>query len=103
MSSKHLVSNSPKTLTPVPTTTDCYIEDKKLKTDSSLTTELANEFLNANQVAQYLKLPLQTVRNLTSNGKIPHYKLGSSVRYRTDDLRQLLLEQSRGVKNGNKI
>ena len=69
----------------------------------SLKTELAEEFVDANATALYLKIPVQTVRNMTSNGKLPYYKFGRLVRYRICDLRRLLLDQARGVHYGNKV
>ena len=60
------------------------------------------EWLDAEGAAHYLKIPLGSVRNMTSDGKIPHYKLGRRVRYRVEDLRTLLLQNRRGeIKHGN--
>jgi excisionase family DNA binding protein len=66
--------------------------------DSSLKTE---EWLTSEETAAYLKVSVGTLRNLTSNGQIPYYKLGSRNRYRIEDLRNLLLSQKRGGTNGN--
>lgn len=64
----------------------------------SLTTE---EWLDSAEAAAYLKVSLGALRNMTSNGQVPFYKMGRRNRYRTEELRQLLLSQKRGVRNGN--
>lgn len=68
--------------------------------EGSLKSENA-EWLTTEQAAKYLCLPVGTVRNLTSNGKIPYYKLGRLNRYLCEDLRKLLLKQKRGANYGN--
>jgi excisionase family DNA binding protein len=42
--------------------------------------------MNAAQVAKYLGMEEKTIRNWTSEGKIPHKKVGSAVRYRKSDI-----------------
>lgn len=64
----------------------------------SLTTE---EWLDSVEASVYLKVSLGALRNMTSNGQIPFYKMGKRNRYRTEELRQLLLSQKRGASNGN--
>ena len=63
---------------------------------SSLKTNSLAEWLTTEQAADYLKLSVGTLRNLTSDGKIPHYKLGRRNRYSVNDLRALLLQNKRG-------
>lgn len=60
-----------------------------LKTEIWLTTE---------EAAQYLKLSVGTLRNMTSNGRLPFYKcLGTNRnRYLQSELKELLLAQKRG-------
>ena len=60
----------------------------------SLKNEL--EWMTTEEAAAYLRLPIGSLRNLTSNGFVPYYKLGGRNRYRLDDLRNLLLLQKRG-------
>ena len=67
----------------------------------SLTVEL--EWLNTDQAADYLCLSSGALRNLTSEGKVPYYKLGQRNRYLLDDLRNLLMSQRRGGSHGNQI
>lgn len=64
----------------------------------SLTTE---EWLDSVQAAAYLKISIGALRNMTSNGQLPYHKLGKRNRYRTEELRELLLSQKRGVSYGN--
>ena len=87
----------------VPSKEYCFTDqDRIVFGPGSLTTELENEFVDAKGVATYLKISEQTVRNMTSNGRLPHYKFGRLVRYRISDLRRLLLDQPKGVFYGNK-
>jgi excisionase family DNA binding protein len=62
--------------------------------------ENKKEWLDSAEAATYLSLSVGSLRNMTSNGNIPHYKLGRRNRYRLEDLRNLLLSQKRG-SNGN--
>ena len=61
---------------------------------SSLTS--TQEWLTTREAAAYLGLSPGSLLNMTSNGEIPHYKLGRRNRYRVADLRELLLAQKRG-------
>lgn len=54
------------------------------------------EWLNTREAASYLGLSPGSLLNMTSNGQIPHFKLGRRNRYRVTDLRALLLAQKRG-------
>lgn len=60
---------------------------------SSLTGEY---WLNTEEAANYLRLSVAELRNKTSNGKIPFYKLGRSNRYLKSELDALLLKNKRG-------
>ncbi len=60
----------------------------------SLTTK---EWLSTREAAAYLSLSRQSLQNMASNGLVPYYKLGKRNRFRVDDLRNLLLENKRGV------
>lgn len=62
---------------------------------------ITEEWLDSVQAAAYLKISVGALRNMTSNGQIPYHKLGKRNRYRTEELRALLLSQKRGVVNGN--
>lgn len=58
------------------------------------------EWLTPTEVANYLRLSIGSVRNMTSNGDLPYYKLGRRVRYLKKEIRILIL-QKRGFFNGN--
>lgn len=51
--------------------------------------------LTAQEAADFLKMPLGSLRNLTSDGKIPYYKIGRRVRYLKSDLIALLFKKQR--------
>ncbi len=44
------------------------------------------KLLTAQEAADFLDLSIHTVRLYTSIGKLPHYKLGSKVRFKESDL-----------------
>lgn len=54
------------------------------------------EWMNSDEAAEYLRLTVATLRNLTSAGQIPYAKLGRRNRYRKDQLRALLQQNKRG-------
>lgn len=58
------------------------------------------EFLTIKEAAEYLRISEQSLRNMSSNGRIPYYKLGSRNRYRLEDLKELLLKTKRGGFSG---
>ena len=70
--------------------------------NSSLKTEY-KEFLTTAQAADYLGVSTSRLYNLVSNGKIPFYKFFDSNRYLVSELRELLLSQPKGVRNGDQI
>jgi excisionase family DNA binding protein len=61
---------------------------KALARSSRLNEEMlkAEAVMTAEQLAQYAKVGLQTIRNMTSNGEIPFVKSGRAVRYRKDEV-----------------
>lgn len=61
-------------------------------TESSLTIE----WLNSEEAAGFLRISVKALRNMTSNGQLPFYKLGRRNRYRKDELETLLRSQKRG-------
>ena len=60
------------------------------------TRSLKIEWLNSNEAAELLRLSVKALRNLTSNGQLPFYKLGRRNRYRRDELEAILLKEKRG-------
>lgn len=74
---------------------DCLYDTPAIQNETrSLTTK---EWLTSEEAADYLSISVGTLRNLTSNGKIPYYKFGKLNRYLQTDLRRLLLSQKRGI------
>jgi excisionase family DNA binding protein len=67
--------------------------DSALPFSSSLKTET---WLDSREAALYLRLSLGALRNMTSNGQVPYYKLGARNRYLKSDLQRLLLQNRRG-------
>lgn len=53
-------------------------------------------WMDGKEAARFLRVSQQMLWNLTSNGKVPYYKLGRSNRYRLDELEALLLKNKRG-------
>lgn len=66
--------------------------------NSSLTIE--DQFLTTAEAADYLRIPTASLLNMTSNGKIRHFKFGRRNRYRLSDLKQLLLANPKGPEGG---
>lgn len=71
-------------------------ETSVLQTGNGNQGSLTGEWLDTPAAARFLGLSVGSLRNMTSNGQIPYCKLGRRNRYRTDDLRQLLLKEKRG-------
>jgi excisionase family DNA binding protein len=65
-------------------------------TISNANSSFSFEWMNSDEAAEYLRLSVATLRNMTSAGEIPYTKLGRRNRYRKDQLRALLLENKRG-------
>lgn len=89
-----------------PTKRDQPLIDNNSKTNydrgfSSLKTE--EEWLTTKEAATYLKISVETLWNLSSNGQVPYHKFGRRNRYALADLRRLLLSQKRGGFYGNKV
>lgn len=77
---------------------DCRFADTTLKDDPG---SLTIEWMSTNEAAEFLRIPVRSLRNLTSNGKIPYCKLFNLNRYRKDELQALLLKNKRGVNSGD--
>jgi excisionase family DNA binding protein len=67
-------------------------EDSSLKTEKMMSTE---------ETAEFLGITVGSLRNMTSQGKLPYYKLGRRNRYSRNELIQLLLKNKRGGSYGN--
>jgi excisionase family DNA binding protein len=64
---------------------------------------LTSEFLTSAEAADYLGISVESLRNMTSNGNVPFYKLPGtrSNRYLVKELRELLLRSRKGGFHGN--
>ena len=60
----------------------------------SLKTE--EKMMSTAEVAEFLGVPIGTIRNMTSAGRIPYYKLGSLNRYSRNELSLLLKSKRKG-------
>lgn len=63
---------------------------------SALVCSLKIEWLDTEEAASLLRISVKALRNMTSNGQLPFYKLGRRNRYRKDELEAQLLSQKRG-------
>ena len=54
--------------------------------------------MTAEQIAEYVQVEVKTIRKWTSDGRIPHSKLGSAVRYRKDEIDTAIKEGSLKAK-----
>ncbi len=47
---------------------------------------ISEKFLTADELAQHLRVSVNTIRKWRSQEKIPYHKLGRSVRFRVSDV-----------------
>ena len=73
----------------------------KNRIDESKPELIYNEWLSHEQAALYLKISTGELRNKTSNGHIPYYKIGRKNLYKLSELRDLILSNKRGGRSGN--
>lgn len=52
-----------------------------------------SEFLTAEEVAEYLRLPLSTVYKLVQDKKLPGFKVGKHWRFRKEAIQKWIKEQ----------
>ena len=61
------------------------------------------KMLDVQQVAAYLSVSTQLIYVLSREGRIPHYRIGSLLRYRRDEIDAWLIQHHRdSVTNGSK-
>ncbi len=60
-----------------------------------------DKWLNSFEAAEYLRISVGALRNMTCNGKLPFYKLGRRNRYLLSELRNTLMSERRGRIYGN--
>ncbi len=59
----------------------------------------SEEFLTAEDVARFFHISARTVYNWTVDKKIPHYKIGGSIRFKRSDLEGWLEKGKRGERH----
>jgi len=52
-----------------------------------------SEFLTAEEVAEYLRLPLSTVYKLVQDKRLPGFKVGKHWRFRREAFREWITQQ----------
>ena len=87
----HVVQTNVKTASTyaslfAPTSKNARLFDNRISVDHK------PEWLTTVEAALYLRISVGSLRNKTSYGAVPCYKLGRSNRYRVSDLRSLLLK-----------
>lgn len=55
-------------------------------------------WMDSSEAANYLRISVKTLMNLSSNGVVPFYKFGRRNRYLKEELDQILLQNKRGKK-----
>jgi len=70
-----------------------------IKTENFI--EENDKWLNSFEAAEYLRISVGALRNMTCNGRLPFYKLGRRNRYLLSDLRNTLMSERRGRIYGN--
>lgn len=57
------------------------------------------KWFDTEEAAEFLKVSPGCLRNMTSNGQVPFYKLGKRNRYLKRELHDLLLSKKRGRRD----
>jgi len=70
-----------------------------IKTENFI--EENDKWLNSFEAAEYLRISVGALRNMTCNGRLPFYKLGRRNRYLLSDLRNTIMSERRGRIYGN--
>lgn len=52
-----------------------------------------SEFLTAEEVAEYLRLPLSTVYKLVQDKRLPGFKVGKHWRFRNETIQKWIVEK----------
>lgn len=59
-----------------------------------------SDIMTMREVAEYLKLNEKTAYRLTSEGKLPAFKVGGSWRFRREEIESWITEQSKKEREG---
>ncbi len=60
-----------------------------------------SEFLTAEEVAEYLRLPLSTVYKLVQEKRLPGFKVGKHWRFRKDSIEKWIKDQESKIDHLN--
>jgi excisionase family DNA binding protein len=60
-----------------------------------------NDILTVKEVAQYLKVNERTIYRLAKKGEIPAFRVGSSWRFKINEIENWMSEQSQENSSGN--
>lgn len=55
---------------------------------------ISEPLLTSSELAKWLNIKESTIRKKVSNNRIPYLKIGSSVRFRVEDIQQWLVENN---------
>ena len=58
----------------------------------------SERWMCAEEAASYLSISVGALRNLTSTGQVPYYKLGKRNRYLKEELDKMLKKEPRGTR-----
>jgi excisionase family DNA binding protein len=58
-----------------------------------------SEFLTAEEVAAYLRIPLSTVYKLTQDKRLPAFKVGKHWRYKRRSIQDWIDQQEKKLRN----
>ena len=70
----------------------CDVSSHPVQNNENISS-FSNGFVRVNEAARFLGISIGRLRNLTSNGDVPFYKLGRSVLYRLHELELFVLNQ----------
>jgi excisionase family DNA binding protein len=62
-----------------------------------------SEFLTAEEVAEYLRLPLSTVYKLVQDKKLPGFKVGKHWRFRREAFQEWIKQKENATSSHNQI
>lgn len=60
---------------------------------------MSNDIMTIKEVSEYLKLNEKTTYRLTSDGKIPAFKVGGSWRFRRSEIDRWIKEQEQSAQD----
>lgn len=80
----------------------CYNKLKQLRLSKLFGEGLMDsEFLTAEEVAEYLRLPLSTVYKLVQEKRLPGFKVGKHWRFRKDSIEKWIKDQESKIDHLN--